>query len=82
MITGILITIVATVFTFIVSLLPTIPLPTGITDALTLIWSYINMFSFLFPVDTLLTVLVLALLYHIIFLFWDMGLWIIGVIRG
>jgi len=82
MITGFFIQIIAAVVLFALAILPTGDLPSGITDALVLIWSYINMFSFLFPVDTLLSVLLLAFLYHGILLLFDMALWVIGLIRG
>jgi len=82
MIIGFLLQIFFAVLAFFVGLLPVVAMPSGWTSSLALIWYYVNSFSFLFPVTTLLTVLVFALSFHVIVLFFRFVLWIIHLIRG
>jgi len=82
MITGLLLTILFALISFFVGLLPTIAFPTGITNAITLIWGLVNSVSFLVPVDTLLTVLGLAMVFHGSILLWRLAHLIGGYIRG
>jgi len=82
MITGFLLSILYTVIAFFVGLLPIIAMPSGWTDALSLIWSYLNSFSFLFPVATLVSVLVFAVAFHLVLLTYDLSLKVYHMIRG
>lgn len=82
MITGFLLQILYTVVAFFVAVLPIIAMPTGWTDALTLIWSYLNSFSFLFPVGTLVSVLGFAVAFHLTLLGYDISLKVYHMIRG
>ena len=63
MIVGIFIQILSVSILFILSLLPVSAFPTAVTNAVLLFWSYVNLFSMVIPVGTLLTVLLLAFGY-------------------
>jgi len=82
MITGFLLSIMYGFLSFMVGLLPTTSLPTGITDAITLIWGYINAWSYIFPVGTLLSALGIAFAFHGALLLWRFIHLIGGYIRG
>jgi len=82
MITGFILQIFYAFVAFFVGLLPAIAIPQGWLNALTLIWGYVNQFNYLFPVQTLLTVLLFALAFHVALLLLSFGLWIIHLIRG
>lgn len=82
MITGFFLQIFYALITFLIGLLPTLALPSGFTDALTLAMSYVNQFTFLFPVSSLLAVVSLALTFHAAILAFDFTLWIIHTLRG
>lgn len=82
MIIGFLIQILVIFVSFFIQLLPVIPLPTGWIGAVTLFWGYVNALNFLFPVTTLLTVLLIALSFHLAILLLRLALWIIHLLRG
>lgn len=82
MITGFLLTILFAIIAFFVGLLPVLAMPTAWTDALSLIWSYLNSFSFLFPVATLASVLAFAVAFHLYLLGYDLSLKVYHMIRG
>jgi len=82
MITGFLMQMGFAIINFFVGLLPTVAMPSGWTDALALIWSYINMFSFLIPVGTFVSVLSFAVSFHLILLGYDVSLKVYHMIRG
>jgi len=70
MISTFLLIIISTFLGLLVNLVPSLPaFPQSWVDAINLVWGYINVFSFIAPVGTLVTVLGLALAFHgIIFL--------------
>jgi len=82
MITGFILQIFYTLVAFFIGLLPVIAIPSGWLNALTLIWSYVNQFNYLFPVQTLLTVLLFALAFHVALLLLSLAMWIIHLVRG
>jgi len=82
MITGFFIQIFLALVGFFIGVLPIYALPSGISSAFTLIMGYVNALSFLFPVGTLLTVVGIAIFFHISMFAMDAILYIIHLIRG
>lgn len=82
MITGFFLQVAYLFLVFMIGLLPIVAIPTAWLNALTLIWGYVNALNFLFPVSTLLTVVVFALSFHVAILLLRMLLWVIHLIRG
>lgn len=82
MITGFFLQIFYILVAFFVNLLPTTAFPSGITNAITTVWYYVNSMSFLLPVSTLLQVLVLAMIFHGAILLWRLAHLVGGYIRG
>lgn len=82
MITGFFLSMGLALLSFFVGLLPVVVFPAAITSAVQTIWYYINSVSFLLPVGTLLTVLVLAMSFHGAILLWRLAHLIGGYIRG
>jgi len=61
-----LLTLPATLLSTIIGLLPNgAPMPTEWVNGIYTIWSDMNAFSFIVPVSTLLSVLTLALIFHL-----------------
>jgi len=77
MITGFFISVFASILSFVVGFLPTIAFPTEITAAVLYIWSFVNLFSMVIPVQTILTVMLLMFSYYGIIFLWDAGHWLI-----
>lgn len=82
MIVGFFLQVVNAVIRFIISLLPAYPLPTAVATAVTTAWTYINAVSWLLPVDTLLTVLTLAMVFHVAILVWRLLHLVGSYLRG
>jgi len=82
MIPGFFLSILVQLVTYVVQLLPISPLPAGITTAWVTIWGYMNALSFLFPVVTLLQVLVIGIGFQVTTWVWNMSHLIIRIIRG
>jgi len=82
MITGFFISLLTTVVLFFVGLLPVLAIPSGWTDAITLIWGYVNAMSFLLPISTLLTILGLVVSIEIAVFVWHFSLKLYHMIRG
>lgn len=83
MITGFFLEIVYQFINFLIGLLPlgeSIP-QTWINGVYT-IWSYINSFSFIVPVNTLVSVLAIAVTFHLFIFAWKGLHWIWSLIRG
>jgi len=82
MIVGFFLTILYQVLAFFVGLLPTTAFPSAVSAAISTIWGYVNALSFLLPVDTLLTVLGLAMVFHGAILLWRLAHLVGGYLRG
>jgi len=82
MITGVLLKMGYALVAFFLGLLPVLSLPDGVVDAIQLIWTYLNMFSFLFPMGALVGALTLTLTFHGILLGYDLTMKIYHMIRG
>jgi len=83
MITSFLLNIGSSFVSFLIGLLPSSSgVPTEWTSAVYTIWSDINAFSFIVPVDTLLQVLILALTFHFAIFLYHLTMWVIRKIPG
>jgi len=82
MIIGFLLGLAYSMVAFFVGLLPVIPLPDGVTTAFVTVLAYLNAWSFLIPVETLLNVLSFAISFHVILLGYDLSLKVYHMIRG
>jgi len=82
MITGFFLQVFYAVIAFFVGLLPVSDFPTQITSAIQAAWYYINSFSYIFPVGTLLTIIGIATIFHAAVLFWRLAHLVGGYIRG
>jgi len=68
---------------FLVGLLPvSAGVPTEWVEGVNTVWGYINSFSFIVPVSTLLSVLTLALIFHGSIFAYHALMWIIRKIPG
>jgi len=82
MIIGFFLQIGLTFLTFILGLLPVIPVPVALVNSFTLLWGYVTALSWLLPVSTLLTVLAIAITFHISMILWNFAHLIARYIRG
>jgi len=82
MITGFFLQIFYTILEFFLNLLPVAPFPTEIGSAIAQTWGYIQAWSFLFPVSTLLAALGIAFTYHAAIFVWHLSHMVGGYIRG
>jgi len=82
MITGFFLSLFLSLASFFVALLPSVAFPASLSAAISTAFGYLNMFSYLFPVATLLTVIGFALLYYIVVFGLDISLWVIHLVRG
>lgn len=46
------------------------------------IWAYVNAFSFIVPVNMLVTCLGIAMIFHAFVLSWNIMHWLYGLLRG
>jgi len=81
MIIGFFLSLFYTFISFIVGLLPTSAFPSEISSAITTFWSYVNLFSMVVPVQTIITVLGLSFTYLATLLVWDAFHWVLRRIR-
>jgi len=82
MIIAFFVKIITAILGFFIGLLPVINIPTGWTDAITLIWGYMNAMSFLLPIQTLLTILGLVMTVEVVIFIWHFGLKAYHMLRG
>ncbi len=82
MITGFFLQIFYILIVGIISLLPSVGLPSGWNTGFSQILGFFSSFSFLFPMPTIVAVLIVALSFHAAILILDFSLWIIHLIRG
>jgi hypothetical protein len=67
----------------VISVLPTASaLPSAVDTALTYVFSLMWYLNYLLPIDTLVTILLLALTFHLALALWSLGYRIIGIVRG
>lgn len=56
--------------------------PPEFLSSLSAIWSGMQLFSLILPIDTLLTIVVLSLVWHVFEWAWNTAMWIISIVRG
>lgn len=69
--------IINTFVSFILSFLPVGTLPAGILTGLNYIVGVMNTFNWFFPLDTLFTVLAIAVGFEIIVMVYHFGMWVL-----
>jgi len=73
-------------YAFFVAVLNFLPdatsLPAGVSTAITLIYGYMQLFNFFFPIDTLVTVLLASLVLQGAIYAWYVARWIIGIVSN
>jgi len=82
MITSFFLIFLGNFLTGLFSLLPSGALPAQVSLSLTSVWGFVNAFSYVLAVDTLLQVLLLAIVFDIVVLLWHVLQWIIRKIPG
>jgi len=82
MISSFFLTFFALFLSGLLSLLPSGSLPLEISASLTSVWGFVNAFSYVIAVDTLLQVVALAIAFDIVVLVWHLIQWIIRKIPG
>lgn len=81
MITGFFLSLLLTVATFIVGLLPTYAFPTAISNAITTFWSYVNLFSLVIPVGTIAVCIGIMTLFYGVEFLWQAAHWVLRRFR-
>jgi len=73
-------------YAFLLAVLALLPdataLPLGVSEAITLIFGYMQLFNFFFPIDTLMTVLLLALGFQTAIYIWFFARWILALVSN
>jgi len=83
MIVTIFLNVIYGIISFFLSLIPTGgSFPTEWTSGVYTIWSYVNSFSFIVPVQTLVWCLGLAMTFHLFIFGWKFMHWIYSIVRG
>jgi len=82
MITTFFLTIFFSLLSLFVNFLPTGDLPAGIAEGLAYFWGILNTFNYIFPISTLLTILLIVLSFNTAFWVWGLINWIYHKIRG
>jgi len=83
MITGFILTLIYQFISFTVGLLPTgSAFPSEWTAGIYTVWGYVNSFSFVVPVGTLVSALAIAMSFHLFVFAWKAMHWIYSLIRG
>jgi len=82
MITGFFISLITAIAAFFVSFLPVYNIPVDWVNAVNLVWGYMNSLSFLLPIGTLLTVVGIAMLFHVTVFVWNVFLKLYHMVRG
>jgi len=83
MIVGFFLDIIYLFINFLIGFLPVgNTFPTAWTTAIYTVWSYVNVFSFIVPVDMLVTCLAIAMFFHLFVFAWRGMHWIYAMIRG
>jgi len=73
-------------YAFFVAVLNFLPdatsLPAGVSTAITLIYGYMQLFNFFFPIDTLITVLLAAIVFQGSIYAWYVARWVLALISS
>jgi len=80
---GILAVLFYLFFLAVLALLPNASaLPSGVTEAITLIYGYMQLFNFFFPIDTLFTVLLVAIVFQGAIYAWYVARWVLALVSS
>jgi hypothetical protein len=82
MISGFFLLIFFVLIDFFIGLLPVFDIPSEVLQAFALGWGYMQSFSWLFPITTLVSVLSVAVFFHVSLLGYDLSLKVYHLIRG
>jgi len=82
MIFSFFLTILFSLLGLLIGVLPVGAMSTEISTALSYFIGVLNTFNYVFPVDTLLAVLTIALSVELTFLLWNFANWVYHKIRG
>jgi hypothetical protein len=82
MITTFLLTILGSFLGVLLALLPVGHLSSSITSSVTNIWGFVNAFSYVIALDTLIQVVLLMIAFDLVLLLWHVINWIIRKIPG
>lgn len=83
MIVSALLNIMYTLVNGILNIFPTTPaFPTTFITSVAAVWGFFTFWSYLFPVNTLVTIVGLMFLFQSIFWTWQGLKWLISVVRG
>jgi len=82
MIVTIFLSILSSLFSFLIGFLPIGSIPSGITDALTYIVGVMNTFNYFFPIGTLFSVLAITLAFELGVFLYHFAMWIYRLLRG
>lgn len=82
MITTFLLNILSSFISGVISYLPTGSLPVQVSTSVSSIWGYMNLFSYVIALDTLLQVLILVIIFDGVLLAWKFINWIIRKVPG
>jgi len=82
MITALFLNIFISLIGFVLAVLPEYGLPQGFSDAIALMWAYVQPWGFLFPIGTLSSVIAVAAFFHLSLLGYDLFLKVYAMIRG
>jgi len=83
MIIGSLLNIFYLFVAFFIGMLPvSTGIPTAWTSAVATIWSYLNAWNYIFPIDTFVLLLAAAMTVHLAFYGVRLSFWVIHLIRG
>jgi len=82
MITSFLLGLLISILSWAVSWLPIWDLPIEFTNAIATVWGYMNAFSFMWPVGSMVLLFAVVSVYYGAMLAFDITLWIIHLFRG
>jgi len=82
MITGFFLTIFYQILAFVIGLLPVYSPPSDLISAFSTLWAYVTALAWLLPVSTLLTVLGVAITFHLVMILWHFGHLVASYLRG
>lgn len=82
MITSFLLSILNGFLNMLLQVLPAGALPDSIASSFSSVWGYVNAFSYVVAVDTLILVVVLVVAFDLILLGWSFVNWIIRKVPG
>lgn len=81
MIIGFFLQLLLTALQFVVNLLPVSEFPATISNGVTTFWGYVNLFSMVIPVGTILAALIVIIFYDLAKFGWLFAHWVLKRLR-